>query len=217
MLVVAEHGLVGDAVGAALRAAGLRVLSRPWEAYDGVPRGLAGHDAGGLLLTDLGNTRSVAAARRRLDASVPDRFDWVVLTGAPRGPSWGAVLAAGARDVLPARTSLEEVQRALDLPRPEPWVGDEERSELVDAWTRLSRDSEERAERLRTLSPREHQVLDLLYRGQSVRRIARSSGVATSTVRSQVKSVLGKLGVSSQLAAVAVYDHDLSTRSPSMG
>ena len=53
------------------------------------------------------------------------------------------------------------------------------------------------------LTPREAQVLQLLHAGQPVRTIADSFAVAEATVRSQVKSLLRKLAVNSQLSAVA--------------
>ena len=53
------------------------------------------------------------------------------------------------------------------------------------------------------LTPRESDVLDHLRRGHSAEEIARADHVALSTVRAQIRSVLAKLGVRSQLQAVA--------------
>ncbi len=64
-------------------------------------------------------------------------------------------------------------------------------------------DLDEPAGRLSRLTPREHEVLTGLGEGRSVQMIARSLGSSPSTVRTQVASVLRKLGVGSQLAAVA--------------
>jgi DNA-binding NarL/FixJ family response regulator len=61
--------------------------------------------------------------------------------------------------------------------------------------------------RLELLTPRERQVLGALIEGHNVRDIARSSVVSEATVRTQVKSILGKLEVSSQLAAVGLAHH----------
>ena len=63
--------------------------------------------------------------------------------------------------------------------------------------------NEARASLLR-LTPRETQVLAELTAGRSARRIARDSGLSEATVRSHIRSVLGKFGVSSQLAAVVL-------------
>ncbi len=55
-----------------------------------------------------------------------------------------------------------------------------------------------------TLSTREAEVLRLLCDGQGAAEISEMSFVAISTVRSQIKAILRKLGVSSQLQAVAL-------------
>lgn len=57
------------------------------------------------------------------------------------------------------------------------------------------------------LTDREAEVLRLLARGQSVATIAARSHVAETTVRTQVRAVLTKLGVGSQLEAVALAHH----------
>jgi two-component system, NarL family, nitrate/nitrite response regulator NarL len=58
--------------------------------------------------------------------------------------------------------------------------------------------------KLARLTPREREVLEHLRLGHPVDEIARRDHVARSTVRGQVASVLRKLEVSTQLAAVAV-------------
>jgi DNA-binding NarL/FixJ family response regulator len=67
----------------------------------------------------------------------------------------------------------------------------------------------ERAGLRRALSPferltaRERKVLAALVEGLSAEEIAESHFVSLTTVRSQIRAVLQKLGVRSQLAAVA--------------
>jgi DNA-binding NarL/FixJ family response regulator len=57
---------------------------------------------------------------------------------------------------------------------------------------------------LRSLSGRERQVLALLIRGYSNRRIAESCHLSVNTVRTHVQNVLVKLGVHSKLEAAAL-------------
>jgi DNA-binding NarL/FixJ family response regulator len=57
---------------------------------------------------------------------------------------------------------------------------------------------------LRSLSERERQILALLIRGYSNRRIAESCHLSVNTVRTHVQNVLVKLGVHSKLEAVAL-------------
>jgi len=63
---------------------------------------------------------------------------------------------------------------------------------------------------LAMLSGREREVLGLLARGRSTRRIARDWQVAESTVRSHVQNLLGKLDVHCKLEAAAfAWEHGI--------
>jgi two-component system nitrate/nitrite response regulator NarL len=80
----------------------------------------------------------------------------------------------------------------------------EERRALVAHYRAQHARAAEQHELLETLSQRESEILSHLTWGQAVGEIARLSFVSEATVRTQVRSVLAKLGVSSQLAAVAL-------------
>ena len=67
--------------------------------------------------------------------------------------------------------------------------------------------------RLELLTRREQEVLGHLMSGRQVRDIAALGVVSEATVRTQVKSILSKLEVSSQLAAVGVA-HQAEWQSP---
>jgi DNA-binding NarL/FixJ family response regulator len=58
---------------------------------------------------------------------------------------------------------------------------------------------------LASLSKTEREVLDYIAQGYTVNEISRARFVSVATVRGQVKSILKKLHVTSQLKAVAVY------------
>ncbi|MFC4335652.1 helix-turn-helix transcriptional regulator [Salininema proteolyticum] len=53
------------------------------------------------------------------------------------------------------------------------------------------------------LTPREGDVLSRIVNGEATQHMASDMGVSVSTVRSHIQNVLGKLGVSSRLGAVA--------------
>lgn len=53
------------------------------------------------------------------------------------------------------------------------------------------------------LTPKEAQILGEIMSGHAAKSIARSEGISESTVRTHIRSVLAKLGVRSQVAAVA--------------
>lgn len=113
----------------------------------------------------------------------------------------GAALVAGASGWVPKEADYGRLVAAVrQLVEGQPILDPATRNRLVDAWLR--------ADRLRSgfdlLTPREAEVLAGLMRGLSVERIAAESYVSPLTVRSQVRSVLQKLGVRSQLEAVAL-------------
>lgn len=134
----------------------------------------------------------------------------VVLTTAPRDGLWGALLEAGAAAVLAADADSDMIEGALqDAADGRPGHSPAEIEGLLAQW-HLMRDERDRMRRLvASLTMREHEVLDLLYDGATVTEIAACFGVAQATVRSQVKAILRKFEVGSQLAAVAAYDRYL--------
>lgn len=201
--LVAPLTLLSQAVAAALRSRGVDVEESP--RLRGGRRGRAaraGEPGLLLLLDDLSTAESV---QRALELISSGRWRVLVLTGRPRGRYWGAMLAAGAAGVMSSSSSLDDVEAALvALAADEPVVPEGDRQQLIGDWAAFLREEREAAVRLTTLSQREVIVLEALRSGASVPQIAQQLEVAETTIRSQVKSVLRKLGVRSQLAAVAL-------------
>jgi len=96
------------------------------------------------------------------------------------------------------------VERIVGLLRGENLVTPARRAELMDKLENHRSAREGRFMPFESLSRREGEVLRLLMDGMSVNKIAETSFVSVGTVRTQVKAVLRKLGVSSQVAAVAL-------------
>jgi DNA-binding NarL/FixJ family response regulator len=65
-------------------------------------------------------------------------------------------------------------------------------------------DGHELLGRLSLLTPREVEVLQAMAYGHTTARIADVLGISTGTVRSHVKSLLGKLGLHSRVEAVSL-------------
>lgn len=65
------------------------------------------------------------------------------------------------------------------------------------------RETEQKLRPFSNLSGRESEVLAAMMQGLSAAQIAEDSFVSVATIRSQIKAILRKLGVNSQLAAVA--------------
>jgi len=58
------------------------------------------------------------------------------------------------------------------------------------------------------LTPRQHQILDLLAHGQSTRQIAARLHVTVHTVRNHIRHLLRALGAHSRLEAIAIARHN---------
>lgn len=129
----------------------------------------------------------------------------VVVTEDVDPARWGQALTLGARVVLSKEAPLASVAAAVRrLQEGLRVLSVEQRRTLVDAYRAQSAHHRAQRMRLERLSVREREILSHLVFGQTVAEIARLSFVSEATVRTQVKSVLTKLEVSSQLAAVAL-------------
>jgi DNA-binding NarL/FixJ family response regulator len=91
----------------------------------------------------------------------------------------------------------------------------EEREELLREWASERAGLVELTSRLDQLTVREREVLAHLMKGRTVREIAADGVVAEATVRTQVKAILAKLHVTSQLAAVGLA-HKVGWRPPQL-
>jgi two-component system nitrate/nitrite response regulator NarL len=129
----------------------------------------------------------------------------VVLTASEDLPRWGGCMRLGARKVLPKSGALQQALSTVRrLHQGLPVMNREELESLLEAWAQQRRVSDDLRRRLDLLTPRERQVLGALIEGRTVRTISEESVVSEATVRTQVKSILNKLEVSSQLAAVGM-------------
>ena len=129
----------------------------------------------------------------------------VVVTGSPDPVSCREALRRGARGVLPKSSTLDTVSGAIEqvttggallpISPPEAVTGQHPQGDAEHDALRA---------RLQRLTGRENEILADLLTGRSVSEIARASVVSEATVRTQVGSILTKLEVSSQLAAVGI-------------
>jgi len=208
VVVACRHTLIRDTLLAALDEHGIATIAVPESAggrqLDDVRRWSGSvQRTYGLLVTELDDAAQLFEGIHVL-STIP--VVWLVLTSLPAGPAWGALLEAGADDVLPASTSLEELTaRIRDPGAAAAALSQREREHLIASWRRISGGQQALNERLAGLSTREMEILEELHKGRSVRMIATRAGVAEGTVRTQVKSLLKKLGANSQLQAVAYY------------
>jgi two-component system, NarL family, nitrate/nitrite response regulator NarL len=129
----------------------------------------------------------------------------IVVTASVDRARWGEAVRCGARKVLPKSRPLNEILATVRrLNQGLQVMTLEEREDLLREWAKDRAANVELNARLETLTVREREVLAYLMKGQTVREIATECVVAEATVRTQVKSILAKLEVTSQLAAVGL-------------
>lgn len=208
VLIIEDHKLLAQAVATALADDGLhpRVVD-PTE-LDGV---IPTVEPGTLVLLDLrlghglDGTCAVAPLTQR-GARV------VVVTGTSDPLPLAHALEAGALTVVDKHQSFADLVRTIVTIRSGEGPGqDERRAAILAAAARRRAEQASAAALLDRLSSREQEVLDQLCQGSSAQEIAQDAGVSLTTVRAQIRSVLAKLGVRSQLQAVA-RAHDLRRR-----
>lgn len=208
VLIVDNHELFSTALRMALCQHGLDAHQVAPTSLDAV-LAVAGRLPAGLVLLDLRLGDDDDAARLTgLDLIAPLRkLRWavLVLTGSQNETAEDAALAAGAMCAMQKSCGFEELLRVvLTAAAGKPVMGDAARR------ARLVRHSGHRAEhraaerRLHNLTARERQVLDLLADGYRAARIAKTFVVSLATVRAQIRAILCKLEVNSQLEAVAL-------------
>lgn len=127
----------------------------------------------------------------------------VVITGTTDGARWGECLRHGARTVLPKSSPMNAILATIrHIGAGRPVLTREERDRLVAQFHEEKVALQGLRQRLDQLTAREQEVLSCLRDGMSVAEIARQSTVSEATVRTQVRNILAKLEVNSQLAAV---------------
>ena len=132
----------------------------------------------------------------------------VVVTASVDRARWGEAVRYGARKVLSKSRPLNDILATVRLINQGLQVMTrEDREELLQAWGKERSHLVELRIRLDRLTVREREVLSHLMKGRTVREIASASVVSEATVRTQVKSILAKLEVTSQLAAVGLAHH----------
>jgi DNA-binding NarL/FixJ family response regulator len=200
VLVIDDHAVVATSLVLALRAQGIPAKRCPVtseeaiiaEAQSGDERGLA------LLDMDLGLESDGADLVLPLKAA---GWQVLVVTGTSERNRIAAAIVAGAIGWVSKSAPFEQlVQAAAAAVAGRSNLSEQERRELVA----LNRGDRDRDRLLDRLTAREREVLDRLAAGQRAKKVAEEFVVSVATVRSQIRSILAKLEVGSQLEAVAL-------------
>jgi two-component system, NarL family, nitrate/nitrite response regulator NarL len=203
VLLVEDHALFAESLAIALRLEGFDVR-RPHLSRELDLVAFASQIRPRVALVDLdlgayGDGAGLIAPLTR------NGTDVVVVTASVDSAEWGGCLQRGARTVLSKSAPLETITstvRRLFLGLPV--LSRQDRDDFVEEWRRNRKADDVLRDRFGRLTHREREVLGELVDGLGVHDIAARDVVSEATVRTQVKSILAKLEVSSQLAAVGL-------------
>lgn len=183
-----------------LEAEGYEVTAAPLENREAV-LGAAERLRPEVVLLDVtlgdavGDGAALVAPLTRLGATV------IVVSGSTEAARIGALVEKGAAGFVPKTRSFDAVVAAVDAAAAHRPLMSEEECWYLRAELRAAR---RRNGALERLSPREAEILAALADGKTATEVAEADYVSEWTVRTQIRSILTKLDVSSQLAAVAL-------------
>ena len=209
VLIVDDHELVGTSLLLSLRSEGLEAHLVCRGGADAI-LATAERLTPGLVLLDLDLGRD--AAGRPLDGTrlVPplSSAGWtvIILSGSSDHVGIGSALDAGAVAWVPKNAPLPALLAAVRAAHEgRPAMAPERRERLVALSRERSTERAALATKLGKLTQREREVLAQLAQGRRAQTVADHFVVSLATVRTQIRAVLTKLEVSSQLEAVALY------------
>ena len=202
VLIVDDHALLAQGLTLAFRAQQVSVTTCDELTERAILDAVETHRPLVVLLDlDLGGELGTAVP---LIPTLAEHSQVVMLTGVEDRFRLAECVEAGAVGVvgksLPFDRLVDDVQRVVDG---KALLAPTEREQLLEHLrAERERRSVDRAP-FERLTPRERQVLAALIEGLSAEEIASDWVVSIWTVRSQIRSLLAKLEVNSQLSAVA--------------
>ena len=199
VLVIDDHAIVATPLVLALRGQGIPARRCPVTSEAAI---LAEAESGerGLALLDMDLGLDVDGSDLVLPLQAAG-WQVLVVTGTADRNRIAAAVVAGAVGWVPKSAPFEQLLHAVSAAvAGRSTLSEQERRELHE----LNRGDQDRARLLGRLTAREREVLDRLAAGQRAAKVAEEFVVSVATVRSQIRSILAKLEVGSQLEAVAL-------------
>lgn len=214
--VVDDHALFADALVIALRGQSVDaravVPELPTTTYPQLGRAVL-DSRPNLVMLDL-DLGVVGDSMQLVTALAREGVPVIVVTGTAGRARRGETLARGADAVLSKSVPFSGIVEAVERSRKGlPVMPRSERAALLREYRNVSEAQRELRRKFNQLTRREAEVLGHLMAGKQVTEIARTQFVSESTVRTQVKAILTKLRVSSQLTAVGLA-HELGWQPP---
>lgn len=202
--IVEDHDLLAESLAFALEHAGVNVQVVPILSSDNVVAFFQQHESDIALLDldlggEIGSSLSLIPRIRSLGVEV------IMMTGVTDRTRLAECLEAGAIGLLSKTSKFDDLLASIvavasgaDL------LSEIERSLYLTELNNSRKAEKSRFEPFDALTAREREILGDMVAGCSAEQISEDRFISVATVRSHVKTILRKLNVHSQLAAVAM-------------
>lgn len=203
VLVVDDHNLLATTLVLALRQQGIDAEATAVENREDLLNAVASR-APALVLLDL-DLGPLGSGLHLVRPIVERGCQVVIVTGVIDRLRLAATVEAGAKAVIDKSTSFPDLVSAVRyVANGGELMTVHQREALLGELSESRRAVTKRGAPFQSLTAREQSVLAELVEGRAAETIAEDLSVSLPTVRTHIRSVLLKLGVRSQLAAVAM-------------
>ncbi len=215
VLVVDDHTLFRKGLISLLQQNGIEVVGEARDGEEGVQ--LALQLQPDVILMDVmmphkNGIQATQAIRERLpDARI------IMLTVSEEDADLFSAIKAGARGYLLKNVEPEHLVKAIDLlMKGEAVIPHTMASKLLNEFGSIARRADAPpAKRLKPLTTRERETLQLLATGQSNKEIGNALCISEHTVKIHLKNILKKLHMNNRIqAAIYAHQHGLATGGP---
>jgi DNA-binding NarL/FixJ family response regulator len=201
--IIDDHQLLAYSLMCALQARGFEAETVRLEEPETLIRSLL-DDPPDVVLLDMQLGGAIGSGTMLVGPFTEAGVRVLIVSGITDSVEIAAALEAGAvGHVSKAEPFDVLLDTAARVARGEQAMSDGTRQRLLGEMRRHRAEREHQRAPFEALTPREREVLRALCAGESVTSIATASFVSVPTVRTQVRAILLKLGVASQLEAVA--------------
>jgi two-component system, NarL family, response regulator YdfI len=212
VIIAAESALARRGIEQLLRGPGIEILASvaslsaldaEWEQQDGVD----------LIISTADLAHFAALLQQVTEADLNRDLPVLLLAELPDPQTTARALRMGAHAVLPAEMARPQLLAALDAVSHGLVVTMPAETEAIISTSRTPTSqtpafstfaTNEVAELLEPLTPREQEVLRMLALGLANKEIASRMNISEHTVKFHVAAILGKLGAASRTEAVAI-------------
>ena len=218
VLICDDHKILTDALAAVIESEpGMRLVADPvHNAEDAVALSKTLLPDVVLMDIDLNGPVNGVAATRDITTISP-RIRVIVVSGHRQPTVLVEAVEAGASGFLNKGSDVAEVLSGIrSVARGGTLIDPRELARLLPTLAAQRQGSLDSQARLDRLTVRERQILQLLVEGHRNEVIAERLFISTATARTHISNILSKLGVHSQLEAVALAARNLSA-DPSRG